>query len=266
MLTPFVCLVRIVGLRVLTDPVRSVSLSPVCSLMVRMDDAASAAGTGVRVACLLFLIALGLVPGASATTCSPNPCANSGSCAVTLSMPYFNCTCAWPFYGATCALATSVCNSTLAQYNVTCLNGGQCAVNATSGTEYCNCTAGWSGPRCESAVVPVQCLDEPCENGGTCVADGLWNYSCECTADYSGQNCTIAVNGGGAGFWSNLAIGLVAGLGGGAVATGTVVLCYWGVCTAAAAAPKGAVQMANYGQRSLFGQVLPSPAAAAAVP
>lgn len=34
------------------------------------------------------------------------------------------------------------------------------------------------------------CLDDPCENGGTCtVASNLLGFKCNCTSEYIGFNC-----------------------------------------------------------------------------
>ena len=55
----------------------------------------------------------------------------------------------------------------------------------------CACTDDFTGPTCE--IPRGGCDDQPCANGGTCVANGA-SYTCQCSRLFSGRNCESAID------------------------------------------------------------------------
>uniref|UniRef100_A0A7E4WBA6 EGF-like domain-containing protein n=1 Tax=Panagrellus redivivus TaxID=6233 RepID=A0A7E4WBA6_PANRE len=51
----------------------------------------------------------------------------------------------------------------------------------------CTCAEGYTGSDCETEI--TACINEPCQNGGTCYSSSASNFTCECTSTYSGDNC-----------------------------------------------------------------------------
>ena len=57
----------------------------------------------------------------------------------------------------------------------------------------CVCDTGYTGDSCN---VPIPCIPDPCQNGGTCVpqSDSDPIYSCQCPPDFTGYDCDMAVD------------------------------------------------------------------------
>nr|XP_019926431.1 versican core protein-like [Crassostrea gigas] len=72
--------------------------------------------------------------------CNPNPCKNSGTCAVTGSN--YECTCPSGWTGTTCDVKTQSCQPN------PCQNGGTCNIIGNSIT--CVCRPQFVGPNCET--------------------------------------------------------------------------------------------------------------------
>ncbi|XP_038059361.1 neurogenic locus protein delta-like isoform X9 [Patiria miniata] len=109
------------------------------------------------------------------TACNPNPCQNSGTCA--LNGSGFSCTCPTGYTGTMCETVPppNACDSN------PCMNGGVCM--ASGNTHTCDCPDGFTGANCETQV---DCSPSyPCENQGTCNANG----QCMCPTGYTGNRC-----------------------------------------------------------------------------
>src|SRR5262245_49792859 len=55
----------------------------------------------------------------------------------------------------------------------------------------CQCALGYTGTNCETNI--DDCASSPCQHGGTCT-DGVGGYTCACVPGYSGANCETDVN------------------------------------------------------------------------
>lgn len=82
----------------------------------------------------------------AATSCTPNPCANGGTCASTGTTTY-TCNCATGWTGATCQTNIDDCSPN------PCLNGGTCVDGIGSFT--CNCASGWTGTLCDTSTLAL---------------------------------------------------------------------------------------------------------------
>lgn len=132
--------------------------------------------------------------------CSPNPCLNGGVCVVQ-SYNTFSCICPNYYEGPTCQFYI---NTTPAPANPCspnpCLNGGNCVAlpPGTVGRQYaCVCPPNYSGPICETpqevTTVPTSqtCSPNPCQYGGTCIANQYNGFVCNCPPGYTGSTCTL---------------------------------------------------------------------------
>ncbi len=114
--------------------------------------------------------------------CSPNPCLNGGACADGVNS--FTCDCSGTgFTGATCETDIDECASN------PCQNGGTCS--NTNGDYECTCVAGWEGKNCDVNI--DECASNPCQNDGVCT-DGVNGYTCTCAAGYSGDSCEVNID------------------------------------------------------------------------
>src|SRR5579871_4215941 len=86
------------------------------------QDLTALAGLPPLLFLMVGIICLAPVATAVSGACSSNPCQNGGVCGNS-TMSGFNCTCPKPYSGSLCQFVTGVCNSSYAQYNVTCVNG-----------------------------------------------------------------------------------------------------------------------------------------------
>ena len=72
--------------------------------------------------------------------------------------------------------------------SVSCQNGGNCSDSDVGFS--CTCPTGFTGPYCESELVPDPCADSPCGNNGTCVRTrGGRTAKCLCFEGYVGATC-----------------------------------------------------------------------------
>lgn len=74
--------------------------------------------------------------------CSPNPCANGGTCVDGANA--FTCSCTLGYAGARCRLRADACASG------PCLHGATCYTHFSG--HVCACPPGFMGPRCEEEV------------------------------------------------------------------------------------------------------------------
>ncbi|WAR16729.1 NOTC2-like protein [Mya arenaria] len=107
--------------------------------------------------------------------CDPNPCQNSGTCA--LDTTSYNCTCTSGWSGINCD-TDDPC------FPQPCLNSGTCSISGTNYT--CDCMSGYLGDTC-NIVDP--CEPSPCVNGATCARNSA-DYTCTCTSGWLGTNCS----------------------------------------------------------------------------
>lgn len=129
--------------------------------------------------------------------CYQDECMNGGDC--TDPGEIFECSCPLGFEDPWCSTNIDEC------VDSRCING-ICIDGVANYT--CNCTPGWTGwlwvhrfgdlvfiltsalfyLRCD--VDFDECLEAPCQNGGTCTQTILpGNYTCECSEEYIGKDC-----------------------------------------------------------------------------
>lgn len=113
--------------------------------------------------------------------CSPNPCANGGTC--NNDWEGNTCTCPAGWTGPTCAVSMHDCSTN------PCQNGGVCA-NLLDDYS-CQCPAGYTGKSCETPI--DHCAPNPCQNGGICT-NGVNTHTCSCPAAFTGADCEINVD------------------------------------------------------------------------
>jgi len=87
------------------------------------------------------------------------------------------CSCNQGWIGSLC----STCRT-----RVGCVNG-TCIVPGT-----CDCNGGWGGPNCDKEMDYCG-MHRPCQNGGTCINNGLGKFRCYCRPTYTGQRCETAI-------------------------------------------------------------------------
>jgi hypothetical protein len=109
--------------------------------------------------------------------CSPNPCANGGTCEN--GATGYTCNCTPGYTGANCATLVADCTTN------PCQNGGICT-NGVSGYA-CTCQPGYTGANCETLV--DNCASNPCQNGGACL-NHAGGYACQCAPGYTGSGVT----------------------------------------------------------------------------
>ena len=136
-----------------------------------------------------------------------------------------SCDCPMGFDGDRCETDLPFCDT----QQPPCMNGGTCEEGIGTATR-CNCTHGYSGENCEadldfctnntcvfgiceegpgpdtscacdlgyngdSCNIPIPCVPDPCQNGGTCVpqpeADSDPIYACQCPPQYTGYDCEM---------------------------------------------------------------------------
>ena len=110
-----------------------------------------------------------------------NGCSGHGSCELG------RCRCRPGFYGDDCSWshANKLKNCT----QVNCTNGGHCR-DTEDGGFVCTCLPDFTGPLCESEVVPDPCLGVDCNGNGVCSPIKKWtDYTCRCYPGWSGANC-----------------------------------------------------------------------------
>ncbi|XP_048257191.1 protein crumbs-like isoform X1 [Haliotis rufescens] len=132
------------------------------------------------------------------SACVSNPCLHGGTCVDThagsnpgQTSPGFHCQCVEGIAGDRCETNYDDCWVKPCKHG-TCVDG----INSYT----CDCTgSGYSGVLCEHKLTN-QCLNHPCQNGGTCIQDGD-DYHCECLAfkegliTHGGKNCSVLLRG-----------------------------------------------------------------------
>lgn len=109
------------------------------------------------------------------------PCKNRGKCFDGVNS--FTCDCLGTgYYGRDCSIDVDECADP--EFGVNCGNG---YCQNLPGTYQCICDSGYCGNDC-SVIDP--CIEEPCQNQGTCECLGDSGYTCHCTSEYRGHNCT----------------------------------------------------------------------------
>ncbi|XP_035301718.1 protein crumbs homolog 1 [Cricetulus griseus] len=135
--------------------------------------------------------------------CWSKPCHNNASCEDTVNSYICHC---WPGYtGALCETDINECSSNPCQFEGECaelssedlyghIAGLPSSFSYLGASGYiCICQPGFTGIHCEEDI--DECLQNPCQNGGTC--ENLpGNYSCHCPFDdisgtfYGGEDCS----------------------------------------------------------------------------
>ncbi|CAG5117131.1 unnamed protein product [Candidula unifasciata] len=102
--------------------------------------------------------------------CSERCAPSRGTC----TSPH-TCSCRQGWYGEHC----DKCRTYPGCKHGTCHLPGQCV-----------CHKGWAGPLCD--VEELFCLEhKPCQNGGTCLHDAFFNYTCNCPSGFTGTHCEV---------------------------------------------------------------------------
>ncbi|XP_014781345.1 fibropellin-1 isoform X2 [Octopus bimaculoides] len=116
-------------------------------------------------------------------TCTTNPCLNGGQC-----FPMGNnyvCACRQGWTGQRCEFQSDPCTPN------PCFNNGRCSRFGTNDFS-CSCINGWYGKLCDQKNPAVNCLTNPCRNGGTC----LYNanpITCKCPSGFNGNYCEVKI-------------------------------------------------------------------------
>nr|XP_026691209.1 slit homolog 2 protein isoform X2 [Ciona intestinalis] len=117
--------------------------------------------------------------------CILEPCNNGGRC-IARDEAVYTCECPVGFSGDRCEVNVDDCTPTSCPVsNATCVDG----VNEFT----CKCPVGWMGNHCSEQIPDPCTLEQPCQNGGSCVLvqeiDSI-SYRCDCDTGYRGVNCT----------------------------------------------------------------------------
>ena len=110
-----------------------------------------------------------------------DPCQNGATC--TTAGGLISCTCAYGFYGDTCADSDCQPNP--------CENDGICT-GPTGGTHYCICQPGFDGADCVNNI-DNPCDPDPCAHGA-CSGTVASGPSCACEAGWDGPLCADDVD------------------------------------------------------------------------
>ncbi|KAM6427946.1 protein jagged-2-like isoform 1-T1 [Liasis olivaceus] len=116
-----------------------------------------------------------LPPPASRAPCTPELCANGGTCLPTPSGPRCVCPAGWS--GQSCQNDVNECHGN------PCLHARRC--KNLIGSYFCDCLEGWMGANCS---IRMNLCQRRCQNGGTCQLDGD-RQTCSCRPGYSGVEC-----------------------------------------------------------------------------
>ena len=128
--------------------------------------------------------------------CGYEPCQN-GACSSVIhpsnaALNSYNCECDVGFTGTNCDIDVNECDPD------PCQNGAVCTettdgITPEVGVYHCACDAGYNGTKCEEYL--GRCLlEEPCQNGATCIDGEIGEYSCACAVGYEGIDCEKDVN------------------------------------------------------------------------
>ena len=115
----------------------------------------------------------------------PKQCQNGGFCRSISETASTTCDCPEGYTGDLCQEDVNECS------NEPCLHAGTC-VN-TEGSFTCQCKSGWTGQRCEENSNVCE-VDNPCENGATCVDVEVGGYKCNCLPGYTGDLCGVNID------------------------------------------------------------------------
>ena len=116
------------------------------------------------------------------SSCTPNPCRNSGACSEKRSgeLVTSSCSCWAGYTGKYCEIDVNECLQSPCNNSGTCMN--------THGSYYCQCGAKYTGRHCETVV--NFCDPNPCLFGGTCIPNDA-SFSCNCKFGNQGKFCEI---------------------------------------------------------------------------
>ncbi|XP_038059359.1 fibropellin-1-like isoform X7 [Patiria miniata] len=128
--------------------------------------------------------------GVPTADCASEPCVN-GLCFQGSPGVHF-CSCDSGFEGPTCS---SQIYSPYCMDGRVCGMGGTCYQSSTTpGTYFCVCDTMHTGADCMTEIPPPNACDSnPCMNGGVCTASGN-THTCNCQDGFTGANCETQVD------------------------------------------------------------------------
>ncbi|XP_041457289.1 fibropellin-1-like [Lytechinus variegatus] len=123
-------------------------------------------------------------------SCSSAPCLNGGSCyQSSLLGGTYICICQEMYHGDHCEISgPDLCKEYICENEGTCVNPDYFDPLAAT-APYCLCSPGFTGPQCEDEINGVQCGDDVCYNGGSCVVSYGGEAYCKCAPGFFGQQC-----------------------------------------------------------------------------